>query len=519
VNSRTMLSITCYGGVNEIGGNKIVLRDGDSCFSFDFGTSFKRRYEFFEEYLKPRPGVGLLDMLHMELIPPLEGIYRRDLVPTPEFWERWRGHGLYKRMALDGVLLSHAHLDHSGYISFLDPEIAIYCTAMTAFVSKAVQDTGQADFETEVCYANLRKPVDGLLKSAGVGKQRPFVFVDGMPAGEAASEFWSAIPAKSKAFEPAAMPSSRPNVASLPVRHFPVDHSIFGACAYAVLTSQGWIAYSGDLRLHGAAREHTRLWMKEMRELRPLALICEGTRADDDKRVTEEEVRENALREVERSERLVVADFGPRNVERLLTFLAVARQTGRKLLILPKDAYLLEAMHLASPGQVPDVANSADILVYEDPKIAPRPWESELLSRYGSRVARAEDVQRQQDECILCFSFWDVNDLIDIEPRGGTYIYSSSEAHSEEQRLDLERLGNWLQHLDMRFAGDPNGGDEGLHSSGHASGPDLLEVVRVINPRVLITVHTERPDYFVDNLRGQAIDVRVPRVGEEIFLP
>lgn len=160
--------------------------------------------------------------------------------------------------------------------------------------------------------------------------------------------------------------------------------------------------------------------MRQMRELRPLALICEGTRAHDDARVTEEEVRENALREVERAERLVEADFGPRNVERLLTFLAAALQTGRKLLILPKDAYLLEVMHLASPERAPDVANSTDILVYEDPKIAPRPWESEVLSRYGSRVAKAEDVRRQQDEYILCFSFWDVNDLIDIEPRGGT---------------------------------------------------------------------------------------------------
>lgn len=58
------MSLTCYGGVDEIGGNKIIVRDGDTRFSFDFGTSFKRRYDYFEEYLKPRPGVGLRDIVH-----------------------------------------------------------------------------------------------------------------------------------------------------------------------------------------------------------------------------------------------------------------------------------------------------------------------------------------------------------------------------------------------------------------------------------------------------------------------
>jgi ribonuclease J len=156
--------------------------------------------------------------------------------------------------------------------------------------------------------------------------------------------------------------------------------------------------------------------------------------------------------------------------------------------------------------------------VYQDPKVAPRAWEAELLSRYGPRVAQAEDIRNRQGECILCFSFWDVNDLIDIEPRGGTYIYSSSEAYSEEQQLDLRRLRNWLAHLGMRFVGDPDGGDEGFHSSGHASGPDLLEFVRVVSPHILVTVHTEQPGYFVDGLRGERIEVRIPELGKEMVL-
>ena len=40
----TMVSVTCFGGISEIGGNKILLQDGNTRLLFDFGTSFARRY-------------------------------------------------------------------------------------------------------------------------------------------------------------------------------------------------------------------------------------------------------------------------------------------------------------------------------------------------------------------------------------------------------------------------------------------------------------------------------------------
>jgi ribonuclease J len=247
-------------------------------------------------------------------------------------------------------------------------------------------------------------------------------------------------------------------------------------------------------------------------------LLCEGTRAGDEKRVTEDEVYENTWREIGQAKGLVVADFGPRNVERLVTFLRIARETGRKLLVPGKDAYRPEAMHLASPQGVPNIVDCPDIMVYKDPKAALQSWEKELRERYGPRAVGAKDVRWQLGECILCFSFWDVNDLIDFEPAGGVYVCSSSEAYSEEQQMDFRRLRRWLKHLDMRFVGDPEGGDEGFHSSGHASGPDLLKIIRIIRPHILIPIHTLDAEYFVANLPGEGIEVPVPRLGEEMTL-
>ena len=77
---RSVTSLTFYGGVNEIGGNKILLEDKDTRVFLDFGKSFSRRAKFFEEYINPRVANGIEDYLTMGLLPNVQGIYRDDLM-------------------------------------------------------------------------------------------------------------------------------------------------------------------------------------------------------------------------------------------------------------------------------------------------------------------------------------------------------------------------------------------------------------------------------------------------------
>jgi ribonuclease J len=74
-----MAQLTFYGGIREIGGNKILLEDRERRLLLDFSFPYKRFKLFYEEYLQPRSGAGLLDPLVMGLLPPLEGLYRDDL--------------------------------------------------------------------------------------------------------------------------------------------------------------------------------------------------------------------------------------------------------------------------------------------------------------------------------------------------------------------------------------------------------------------------------------------------------
>ena len=119
-----------------------------------------------------------------------------------------------------------------------------------------------------------------------------------------------------------------------------------------------------------------------------------------------------------------------------------------------------------------------------------------------------------------------INELIDIKPgKGGLYIYSSSEAFNEEQRFDVVRLKRWIDHFNIVSVGVPDArtgkvaeAEQGFHSSGHASASGLMEIIDVINPRIIIPIHTEHPEVFINKL-GARMRVTIPKRGIPIQLP
>ena len=49
-----MVSLTFYGGINRIGGNKILLDDNGTRIFLDFGMNFEEHQEYYTEYMPPR---------------------------------------------------------------------------------------------------------------------------------------------------------------------------------------------------------------------------------------------------------------------------------------------------------------------------------------------------------------------------------------------------------------------------------------------------------------------------------
>ena len=512
-----MAKITCYDGVGCIGGNKILLEDGESRLWLDFGLDFGRMGAYYEEYLKPKSCIGLYEPVQMGLLPPIKDLYRTDLLC--ELADPFEGTQAQSLGKVDGILLSHAHMDHIGCLHYVRQDIPIYCSAMTLAIAKVTQDTGGDQY----CYTSPYEPSETKeLRAAYYGRNpsvaKQFVFVNETPS-EAFNEFWGMTPSsltdKGRKHVPSAITTAS-TCGGLEIRRFPVDHSIYGANAWAIKTSAGWVVYSGDLRCHGTQANLTWKFAEEVAALKPRLLIIEGTRIEKDSKgtegtATEDQAKELALAEVKKAKGLVIADFGPRNIERLVSFLEIAKETGRKLILLPKDAYLLEKMSLAGSG-IPPLDDKA-ILIYSKYEAAQQNWKKLIKEKHSdSKFVTAAQVAKNQSKAICCFSFFDINELAYIKPvPGSIWIYSSCEPFNEEMKIDFERLNHWLAKYGIKYLGG-NEEDRGnpFHVSGHACPSDLLKLIETINPQVVIPVHTEQAEVYTSLLKGISVNVHDP---------
>jgi len=191
-----------FGGVDEIGGNKIKVNSENASFFFDFGMGFSRTNDFLSEFLQPRKANGILDFVALGLLPCIKGIYREDylkhvgLSHTPD-------------PAVDGVLISHSHVDHVSYIHHLREDIPIYLSEQAFLILKALEDTGAAGFSE---YLQLKKSFQLVPKKRGGGYTKGKVTVD--------REIQVVKPYET--FE----------IGNFQIRSAPVDHSLQGAVGY-----------------------------------------------------------------------------------------------------------------------------------------------------------------------------------------------------------------------------------------------------------------------------------------------
>ncbi len=385
-------TVTFLGGVEEIGGNKVVIEDGPDRILFDFGPSFSPRFEeFYLNFLQPRSTSPVKDLLEFGLLPRVPGLYAEEAL-----------HGAdldYEPPTFQAVFVSHAHYDHAGHLGLLDPTIPVHVGDGTRTLLEAIETSG----------------------GRGYGEHPYKTLAPGRPV----------------------------RVGHLEVEAFPVDHSIPFAFGYLIRTREGTIAYTGDFRAHGPRAADTHAFVDAASAEAPALLVTEGTRAGPDPRrnFSEKGVREGVDSLLLSSDRLAIASCYPRDIDRLTTLYEAARAADRELVVSAKTAHLLATAAPLLPKGTPVPGRSEGLRVYRRPKKTYYKWERV----FEDGAIEAGTLRRHPGRYLMELGLPHFAELIDLRPeRGSPYIHSMSEPFSEDD-LDDAVLHNWVDHFGLSF--------------------------------------------------------------------
>ena len=398
-------------------------------------------------FLSPKSERSLQEL---GILPKLEGVYKFSDEPP----------------AVDAVIISHGHLDHSAYLSFIKREIPIYCGETTRTILNALSEIRRSDLEFSV--------TDLKFKTFRTGKKI--------------------------------------KIGSIEVEPFHVDHSIPGAYGLVIHTSNGSVVYTGDFRDHGAKPMMTHDFVEGAENSEPVAVVTEATNMTGAAISSETEVEGKLYSIVSEAEGIVLAEFALSDVDRLNSFFHIAKKNNRCLAVSLKQAHLLEALRKDKGLTVPDLQDDS-IMIFRKSKKHFDKWERELMARYSgkNKVFDVFDVSKQQCTVVLAMSFYDFEEMVRLQPAAGScYVLSASEPFNEEMQIDYERMVNWVSHYGLP--------QYHVHVSGHIMPLQLKKALRQMNGRRIFPVHTENAGLFAKFVRDLKSEVIMVEKSKEYTL-
>jgi ribonuclease J len=256
-----------------------------------------------------------------------------------------------------------------------------------------------------------------------------------------------------------------------PVR---VTHSIVEASALRIATAGGTLLHTGDFNLDqdppdGEPTDEARL--ARIGDDGVALMLSDSTNSEIPERFGSERVVGDTVASLvaEATGAVVVAMFAS-NVQRLITFGALAQRLGRKILVLGRSLesqvqIATELRHLRWPS---------DLLI--DPDRAKSYPRDRLLVLAGGTQAEPNSAMRRLS----------VGQHPAFELRRGDTVILSSRAIPGNERVVMDMQNDLLRQgvvLKNRVT------DPGVHTSGHAAQAEQMRMLELVRPRCFLPVH------------------------------
>ena len=270
-----------------------------------------------------------------------------------------------------------------------------------------------------------------------------------------------------------------------------VDHSGFDAYALEIEADGKRLFYSGDLRAHGRKGK----LFERMVAHPPRAvdvMLMEGTSlgrlSDDGQFATEDDVERTFVERFQTTSGMALVACSAQNIDRVVTVYRAAKRTGRTLII---DAYAAEVLKATEHDSIPKALegwpNIAVFIPYAQRVQLKRKGIAQLVDGYRGFRLWPEQLAELAPRSVMLFRGWMLRDLERAGALGGAHVFWSQWDGYLRDGFGA-RLKADCQARSIPF--------EIVHTSGHASPPDLKRLAAAVAPKRLIPIHTFERDRF-----------------------
>jgi ribonuclease J len=464
----TKVKLTFFGGVNEVGGNKVLLEDlkyGVKIF-LDFGINIKQFNDYYEERQEPS---NIKELISLGLLPDITTSELKNLY-CESFNEQTNP--LQNQISnIDGILITHPHKDHFLGLSFINKSIPIYTGQFTKKIINAYSKSSKKSIIN-----NFKNTYWNLFRTGDII-----------------------------------------NIKGLEIIPVHVDHSIPAAYGFIIKSSAGVIVYTGDFRLHGPLSSMTNDFLDKIKETieevsqleknessinreylyQVKLLICEGTHFHKASIESENEVHDN-LEQLfcENPFDFAIVKYDRLDWDRFRTFTSIAKKYGWYFIITEKDAYfyyLLNKDEVYETMKNPNILNDDYILILTRGIVKYR-WQEKIRQVIykkgkGERFLKYDDLKNFDGKFFYYMTTSPKEALKRINPKlNGVFISSSVDPYTEEFIDNYKTLRNIFNQQ-----GIPT---YRIHASGHVMPHHLINFINKVYPEYIIPVHTDHPEFF-----------------------
>jgi mRNA degradation ribonuclease J1/J2 len=122
----------------------------------------------------------------------------------------------------------------------------------------------------------------------------------------------------------------------------------------------------------------------------------------------------------------------------------------------------------------------------------------------------ALELNKNPSSYVLHMDYFRFKNILDFNlPEGSVFVRAQCEPFNPRMELSQKRMIRWLEHFNINAKNDYK--PYQIHASGHASGPEIQDMINKIKPKLLVPVHTKNPKRFKNPAGG----IYTPVKGEE----